>query len=74
VEASHGEGLKGSVLQADAVSLTLLVPAVLVLLLIGDMLLGHVRGEYVQALGLLQIIALSSFPAAAYSCSCPYRT
>lgn len=61
VEGSHGEGLKKSVMQAGGASLALLVPAVLIVFFFGDRLLGFIRWEYVEAVGLLRVIALSSF-------------
>lgn len=73
VEGSHGEGLRKSVMRAGAVSLILLVPAVLVLLLFGERLLGMLKGEYVEAFDLLKIIALSSFPVAVYSLFIPIQ-
>lgn len=73
VESSHGEGLKKSVLRAGGASLVLLMPAVLLLLLFGDWLLGLLNGEYVEAFDLLRIIALSSFPVAVYSLFIPIQ-
>jgi O-antigen/teichoic acid export membrane protein len=73
VEGSHGEGLKRSAIRAGVTSLLFLVPAVLVLLLIGDRLLGLLKGGYVEAFDLLRIIALSSFPVAAYSLFIPIQ-
>lgn len=73
VEGSHGEGLKQSVLRAVYASLALLVPAVLVLFLFGDRLLGMLKWEYVEAFDLLRIIALSSFPVAVYSLFVPIQ-
>jgi O-antigen/teichoic acid export membrane protein len=73
VEGSHGEGLRKSVIRAGAASMVLLVPAVLVLVLFGDKLLGMLSGEYVEAFDLLRIIALSSFPVAVYSLFVPIQ-
>lgn len=67
VEGSHGEGLKKSVMRAGAASLALLVPAILVLFILGEELLGMLKQEYVQALDLLKIIVLSSIPVTVYS-------
>jgi O-antigen/teichoic acid export membrane protein len=67
VEGSHGEGLRKGVVRAGGASLLLMVPAVLVLLLFGDKLLGMLKEEYVEAFDLLRIVALSSFPMAAYA-------
>jgi O-antigen/teichoic acid export membrane protein len=73
VEGSHGEGLKKSVLRALSASLVLLVPAVLVLCLFGDRLLGLLKGDYVEAFNLLRILALSSFMVAFYSLFIPIQ-
>lgn len=73
VEGSHGEGLKKSVIRAGAASLALLVPAVLALFILGDGLLGMLKGEYIEASGLLKIIALSSFPVTVYSLFIPIQ-
>jgi O-antigen/teichoic acid export membrane protein len=66
VEGSHGEKLKKSVLRAGAISFVLLVPAVMVLFFFGDRLLGMLSGKYVEALDILRIITLSSFPMTVY--------
>lgn len=66
VEVSHGEGQKKSVFRAGVASLMLMMPAVLVLFLFGDRLLGLLKGEYVEAFSFMRIIAISSFPVACY--------
>lgn len=73
VEGSHGEGLRKGVIRAAAASMVLLVPAILVLLLFGDRLLGLLKGEYVEAFDLLRIIALSSVPMTVYSLFVPIQ-
>lgn len=73
VEGSHGEGLKKSVLRAGGASFVLLMPAVFVLLVFGERLLGLLKGEYVEAFGLLEIIAFSSFLVAVYSLFVPIQ-
>jgi len=73
VEGSHGSSLKRGVYCAGAASLALLVPTVAVLVIMGDRLLGLLRGEYVEAFGLLRIVALSSFFVAAYSFFVPIQ-
>lgn len=73
VEGSHGEGLRKSAIRAGAASMILLVPAVLVLVLFGDMLLGMLKGEYVEAFDLLRIIAISCYPVAVYSLFIPIQ-
>jgi O-antigen/teichoic acid export membrane protein len=73
VEGCHGEGLKKSVLRAGGASLMLMVPALLVLFLFGDRLLGLLKGEYLEAFSLLRIIAISSIPVACYSLFIPLQ-
>ena len=73
VEGSHGEGLKKSVIRAGFASLVLLLPAILLLFLFGEGLLGMLKQEYVQALDLLKIIAISSIPVTVYSLFIPIQ-
>jgi O-antigen/teichoic acid export membrane protein len=73
VEGSHGEGLMKSVLRAGGASLVLMVPAVLALFFFGDLLLGLLKDEYMQAFDLLRIFALSSFLVAIYSLFVPIQ-
>jgi O-antigen/teichoic acid export membrane protein len=73
VEGSQGAGLKKSVFRAGRTSVILMMPAVLLLLLFGDRLLGLLKGEYVEAFDLLRIFALSSFPVAVYSLFVPIQ-
>jgi len=73
VEGSHGNGLRRSALAAGGASLIIMLPAVVLLFLFGDRLLGLLKGEYIEAFGLLRIIALSSFPVACYSLFIPIQ-
>lgn len=73
VEGSHGEGLKKSVIRASGASLALLVPAVLVIFLFGDQLLGLLKEEYVEAFDLLRVMVLSSFFVSVYSLFIPIQ-
>lgn len=73
VEGSHGQGLRRSVLRAGSTSFAVLVPAVLVLFLFGNRLLGLFGEEYVEAFSLLKIIALSSFLVSCYSWFIPIQ-
>jgi len=73
VEGSHGEGLKKSVLRAGGASLVLLVPSVIAMLLFGNWILELFKGEYVETLDLLRIIAISSFPVSVYSLFVPIQ-
>jgi O-antigen/teichoic acid export membrane protein len=67
VEICQGEGLKKSLMRAGGASLILLTPLVLILILFGGKILGLVGGDYVQGLGLLRIIAISSFFVTIYT-------
>ena len=73
VEGSHGNGLRRSALAAGGASLIIMLPAVVLLFFFGDNLLGLLKGEYIEAFGLLRIIALSSFPVACYSIFIPIQ-
>lgn len=73
VEGSHGKGLKKSVLQAGGASLMLMMPAVLMIFLFGDRLLGLLKGDYMEAFSLLRIIAISSFLVACFSLFTPIQ-
>lgn len=66
VEGSHGENLTKSVFRAGIANLALLVPAVLILLLFGDNLLGMLNKDYLEASEFLNIIILSCFPVAIF--------
>ncbi len=73
VEGSHGESLKKSLMRAGGASLMLMMPAVLIIFLFGDRLLGLLKGEYLEAFSLLRIIAISSFLVACYSLFIPIQ-
>jgi len=61
VEGSHGEALKGNVLKSLFGIYILLIPAVLMLSIFGEFLLGLIGPSYTSAFGLLRILAISSF-------------
>lgn len=73
VEGSHGEGLKKSVIRAGGACLALQIPAVLMLCLLGNRLLGLLKGEYVEAFDLLKVLTLSSVPMVVYSLFIPIQ-
>jgi O-antigen/teichoic acid export membrane protein len=60
VEGSHGEGLRKNAIRAGGAIFIVMIPAVLVLCLSGDRLLGLLGEGYVEAYGLLRVLALSS--------------
>lgn len=61
IEGSHGESLKRGTLKSLSAMLSLLTPAVMLLYLYGDILLGIIGKSYVEGFELLRIFALSSF-------------
>jgi O-antigen/teichoic acid export membrane protein len=71
VEGSHGEALKKSSIRAIKASLCLLLPVVLIIFFFGDLLLGLLREEYIDAFGLLRLFVLSSFFVTTYSIYIP---
>lgn len=73
VEGSHGEGLKKNVIRAGLAICAFLVPAVIFLYLFGGFLLGLFGKDYIEALELLRVLALSSFLAAIYSLFIPIQ-
>jgi len=67
VEGSHGVDLKGAFNKANRLSIGLLVPAVILVYLLGEWLLGFIGSGYATGGGdLLRVIALSSFFVAIY--------
>lgn len=73
VEGSHGEELKKGVMRAGVASLSLLVPAVLVIFFFGDRMLMLLNEEYVEALDLMRVLTLSSFMVTVYSYFIPVQ-
>lgn len=73
VEGSHGKSLKNSVMRACEASFVLLFPAVLVIFLYGDRLLGLFNKDYIEAFNLLRILALSGFLVTVYSLFIPIQ-
>ncbi len=73
VEGSHGEELKRGVMRAGGASLCLMVPAVLVLFVFGSQLLGLFSKDYIDAIDLLKILALSGFLVEVYSLFIPIQ-
>ena len=61
VEGSYGKPLKSNARAAILVIFLLLIPLVILVLLIGDEILGMVGSNYVEALGLVRIFVLSVF-------------
>jgi O-antigen/teichoic acid export membrane protein len=60
VEGSHGEALKSNVIRSLVGIYALLIPAIIVLFLFGDRILGLIGPDYVVAFPLLRVFALSS--------------
>ncbi|CAJ37118.1 lipopolysaccharide biosynthesis protein [Methanocella arvoryzae] len=70
VEGSHGESMKKNVIKSGIAIYSLLVPAFLCICLFGEYVLNIYGSEYVAALDLLKLVALSSFFQAIYSLYC----
>lgn len=73
VEGSHGESLRKSVMRAGGASIIIMLPVVLILFFFGDLFLGLLGGEYIEAFSLLRVLALSSFLVLAYSLFVPIQ-
>ncbi len=73
VEGSHGEELKKSAIRALIASFVLLVPAVLLVFIFGGSLLELLSEEYLEAFGLLRVLAVSSFLVMVYSLFVPIQ-
>lgn len=61
VEGSHGESLRRNLKRSLKIIFLLLIPGIFVVILLGESLLGWIGAEYLQALSLLRILAISSF-------------
>jgi O-antigen/teichoic acid export membrane protein len=61
VEGSHGETLKKNTMKSLFIIILLLIPAIIILYLIGGFILGIIGKSYIEAFDLLKIMALSSF-------------
>jgi O-antigen/teichoic acid export membrane protein len=60
VEGSHGTDLRTGVVKTLATIYVILIPAVLLIVLFGDLLLGLFGEDYIRAFNLLRIVAISS--------------
>lgn len=60
VEGSHGGEMKRSVLRTLASMFALLIPAIIVLSLFGEPILGLIGKDYVEGMALLRVLALSA--------------
>jgi O-antigen/teichoic acid export membrane protein len=73
VEGSHGINLKTGVFRTLTVIYAALIPAVLLIVFLGDLLLGFFGKEYMVAFELLKVIAISSFFVAIYTIFIPLQ-
>ncbi len=73
VEVSHGNNLRKNVIQAVLISFALIIPSLLFFYVFGEDLLRMLGSDYSDAFCLLEILALSSFPAVFYYLSIPIR-
>jgi O-antigen/teichoic acid export membrane protein len=60
VEGSHGGEMKRSVLRTLASMFALLIPAIIVLSLFGEPILGLIGKDYVEGMALLRVLAISA--------------
>ena len=60
VEGSHGGEMKRSVLRTLASMFALLIPAIIVLSLFGEPILGLIGKDYVEGMALLRVLAVSA--------------
>jgi len=73
VEGSHGESLTKNTIRAIIMMFVVLIPMVIITCIFGDRILGLLRTEYIEAFGLLRILAVSSFLVAIYSLFTPIQ-
>lgn len=73
IEGSYGEGLKKTVIQSGVAIFLITIPAIIVLYVFGGLILGMLKPEYLGALNLLRILALSSILVAVYSLFIPIQ-
>jgi len=73
VEGSHGIDLRRGARRTIRISYLMLVPAVLFILLFGDLLLGFFGQGYVVAFDLLKIFSISSFFVTIYNLFIPLQ-
>jgi len=66
VEGSHGENLKRNAIKAAKTSIYMLFPPMAFLFFFGKFILGLLRPEYIDAIGLVRIIILSNFLGVLY--------
>lgn len=60
VECSHGEALKDSIIKSLKESFVILIPAVILIYLLGGWLLGIIGKDYVEGMELLRVFVISS--------------
>lgn len=73
VEGSHGINLRKGVLRNLMATYAILIPAVLVIVVFGDVLLGFFGKDYLAAFDLLRVIAISSLFVTVYNLFIPLQ-
>jgi len=73
VEGSHGFNLRKGVIRNLIATYAILIPAVLLIIIFGDILLGLFGKEYLAAFNLLRIIAASSLFVTIYNLFIPFQ-
>lgn len=73
VEGSHGINLRKGVFRNLAATYAILIPAVLFIVIFGDVLLGFFGEDYLAAFDLLKVIAISSLFVTVYNLFIPLQ-
>ncbi|MDI9633247.1 MAG: oligosaccharide flippase family protein [Methanolinea sp.] len=73
VEGSHGVNLKKAAMHTLAATYAVLIPAILIIVLFGDLLLGLFGSAYLAAFDLLRLIAISALFVAIYNLFIPLQ-
>lgn len=73
VEGSHGTNLRKGVTKTLTATYVILVPAIMLVVFFGDLLLGLLGKDYLAAFDLLKVVALSGFIVAVYTIFIPLQ-
>jgi len=73
VEGSHGRNLRKNVYRAGAMILIFMVPAIIIIIVFGEMVLGFMGENYVESISLLRLLALSSLFSTIYMLFSPIQ-
>lgn len=73
VEGSYGENLKQNLIKSTIAIYSVLIPSILFVYIYGDSILNFLGSDYLEALELLKIFAISSFFVVPYSLFSPIQ-